>query len=399
MSKYKLGIIAPVPLYYHTPLYRRLAESKEIDLTVFYCSDESLRGADIEKMYCAKGSIVDKDDLIGGYKCKFLKNYSWSPSILKWPFGLLNFGVWNEIKMGKYSAVIIQSWTNVTWWVAFIACLVYKTPVLFMTDANVLAESLKPAWKIKLKKIVLGGFLFKQARGFLASGILNGKLYEYYGVPKNKIKLFPFSWGYKEVVEKFEQSRKNRDEERKKMGINEEDFIILYAGRLSSEKMPLIVIDAYAKVKRKNKKLFLVGDGVLKSDAERRIENLKLQGISITGFKPRNQVFEYYNIADVLVLPSKFETWGIVVNEAMCFDLPVITSDMVGAAPDLIDDGQNGFIFKMNNAEDLAEKIEKLMSLSKDEILDFRRKAKKKILSWIDSVNPEDQIIKFIKNF
>ena len=396
-KKYKIAIIAPVPFYYHTPLYRKLAASEEIDLTVYYCSDETLYGTDVKKTYNAKGKFVVKSDLLKGYSHKFLKNYSVSPSYLNWPFGLVNFGIWSEIKNGKYDLVVLQSWTNFTWWMAFTACLRFKVPVLFMTDSNILSESLKPGWKIKLKSMVLGNFLFKNSRGFLASGDLNEKFYEYYGVPKNKIVLFPFSWGYEDVIKKFEELKNNRVLERRRMGIEEKDVVMLYVGRLSSEKMPLIILDAYAKAKGKNKKLFIVGDGILRKEVEDKIKDLNLEGVSIVGFQPRDQVFKYYNIADLLILPSKFETWGIVVNEAMCFNLPIIASSMVGAAPDLIKDGNNGFMFRMGDENDLAQKIEEFMNLSSDKILLFRKISKDIIIDWINKIDPKEQILKFIK--
>src|SRR5258706_8004886 len=163
---YKIAIIAPVPFYYHIPLYRKLAESLEIDSMVYYCSDETLHGTDVEKTYHTKGNFVNKEDLLQGYNYKFLRNYTFTPSYLSWPFGLVNFGIWAEIKKGKYDAVVLQSWTNTTWWLAFLACIFFKTRILFMTDSNVSSEQSKPLFKKYVKKIILGNFLFKNADGF-----------------------------------------------------------------------------------------------------------------------------------------------------------------------------------------------------------------------------------------
>lgn len=196
-KKYKVAIVAPVPFYYHAPLYRKLAELPEINLTVYYCSEETLYGADIIKTYKFKGKFVDKEDLLEGYHYHFLKNYSLTPSYLKWPFGLINFSIWKEIKEGKYSAVILQSWTNLTWWLAFFACLKYDTPVLFMTDSNIATEPLKSKIKVYIKKIIFSNFLFKKASGFLTSGTANEEFYKYYAVPEKKMVRFYFSWGMK----------------------------------------------------------------------------------------------------------------------------------------------------------------------------------------------------------
>lgn len=67
----------------------------------------------------------------------------------------------------------------------------------------------------------------------------------------------------------------------------------------------------------------------------------------------------YYVMADLFVLPSgEGETWGLVVNEAMCFGLPVIVSDRVGCGPDLIRQGENGYVFQVGNIDELAERLE-----------------------------------------
>lgn len=396
-KKYKIAIIAPEPLYYHVPLFRKLAKAPEIDLMVYYCSDESLSGIDIEKMYCTKGKIVDKDSLLDGYNCKFLKNYSFSPSILNWPFGLINLGIWKEITDNNFDAVIIQSWTNLTWWLAFFACLIFKTPVLFMTDANVVSEHSKSRTKIFIKKTILGNFLFKKASGFLTSGISNEEFYKYYGVLESKITRLPFSWGYEKFLEEASILKLKREETRKKFNIKEGDFIILYVGRLSEEKNPMIILDAYKNIKNLNKKLFVVGDGPMRKEFEEKINELKIKNVNMIGFLPHENIFTFYNIADVLVLPSKAETWGIVVNEAMCFSLPIIASDKVGAVKDLVKDKYNGFIFPSGSVDKLTICFEDLMSLPKEGLVFFRKRSKEIIEKWVKKIDPVYQIIKAIE--
>jgi hypothetical protein len=86
--------------------------------------------------------------------------------------------------------------------VGFFACLKFHTPFLFMTDSNFFSEISKPNLKLKLKKILLGQFLFRRTSGFLTSGKANEKFYKFYGVPKEKMVRFPFSRGYEEILAK-----------------------------------------------------------------------------------------------------------------------------------------------------------------------------------------------------
>lgn len=397
-NKYRVAIISPAPFYYHTPLYCRLAGSADIDLMVYYCSNETLCGRDVEKTYSTRGSFIDKDDLLRGYNHKFIKNYSPAPSYLTWPFGLINIGVWNEIKNNKYDSVILQAWTNITWWIAFFACLKFKTPVLFMTDANILSESIRSMWKKKLKKYILN-FLFKKTNGFLTTGKANEDFYKYYGADPKKMTRFYFSWGYEGFFAKAQTMKSKRSDIRKSLSIENDDFVMLYVGRLSQEKNPGIILDAFNNLSIKNKKLFFVGDGPLRLEIEQKIKVTKAKGVFLVGFQNRDNIGNFYAIADVLVLPSSSETWGIVVNEAMCFGLPIIVSDQVGAAVDLVKNRYNGFVFPVGDTGKLVSALNALISMSMGERLFFGQKSSEMIKEWIYKIDPVKQLIKLLAEF
>ena len=90
-----------------------------------------------------------------------------------------------------------------------------------------------------------------------------------------------------------------------------------------------------------------------------------IPNVVFAGFKNQTELPEFYTVSDLFVLPSGFgETWGLVVNEAMCFRLPVIVSDAVGCSSDLIRD--NGFIFPLGDVEKLSECINKVYLENKD---------------------------------
>lgn len=396
-KKYKVAIISPVPLYYHTPLYCLLSNNNNINLIVYYCSDETLRGVDVERMYCAKGHITSKSDLLDGYNCKFLKNYFFSPSVLNWPFGLINFGIWNEIKRENFDAVIIHAWTNFTWWLAFFACLKFHTPIFFMTDTNIAAKSSKSKFKKHLKKIILDKFLFKRASGFLTSGTANEEFYKYHGVSPEKMVKFHYSFGYERFLQKAKKLKPQRKEIRARFDIRDSDFVILFVGRLSEEKFLLTLLEAYGKINKTNKKLFLVGDGPMRQQIEQKIKELKAENVYLVGFRPRESIFDFYAMADILVLPSKNETWGIVINEAMCFGLPIVSSDKVGAAVDLVKDDYNGFIFPSGNAKQLSMRIEKLINMMPEERIIFSGRSFEIINNWVNNIDPVAQILKIIE--
>jgi len=80
------------------------------------------------------------------------------------------------------------------------------------------------------------------------------------------------------------------------------------------------------------------------------------------GFVSQSQLGPYFVAADVFVMPSLLETWGLVVDEAMHFGLPVVTGSMVGSHQDLIVEGETGMVFESGDAGDMARCIDAVVS-------------------------------------
>jgi len=90
-----------------------------------------------------------------------------------------------------------------------------------------------------------------------------------------------------------------------------------------------------------------------------------LKDVLLTGFINQSEIGKFYSLADIFVLPSGAgETWGLVVNEAMLFQLPIVVSNAVGCAGDLVVSGENGFIFKEGDVDELARRLSELTTKS-----------------------------------
>jgi glycosyltransferase involved in cell wall biosynthesis len=266
-----------------------------------------------------------------------------------------------------------------------------------MTDASNLSNSSRPAWKKWLKKIYFKKILFKNAAGFLISGSVNENFYKEYGVPKKKMIELHYSYGYEDFLTAAKELKLQRQNIRKYSGIKDNDFVLLFVGRLDEVKNIFTLLKAYKGINYKNKKLFIVGDGPLRPQIEKYIKDLKIQGVNLKGFQQREYLINFYIVSDALVLPSTDEPWGMVINEAMCFGLPIIASDKVGAAVDLVQDGYNGFIFPSENIEKLADCIEKLINLTANQRQIFGGRSFEIINKWVSSVDPEQQMIKTLE--
>lgn len=364
--KYKLAIIAPTCFYYQVDLFRMLAAHPRFDLMVYYCSDEALNAEDVPELYNSKLQWVPEEDLIGGFEHKFLRNYAPFGSYLKWPFGLMNFGIFREIQKERPDAVIIMGWTNLTWWLALAASVSLKIPLFYMNDANLDADLLQPKYKAWIKAFFLKRLLFTLASAFLSSGTSNSRYYLHYGVPAEKIVPFAYSMVHDSILKISEKMLSEKCTLREELGVPEDKFVILFCGRFIKEKGPFELLEAYHQVDSPDKALVFVGDGDARESMEEYVADHNLESVYFAGFQSRSKVLNFYRIADVLVLPSWRETWGMVVNEALCFGLPAIVSDQVGAGPDLVHHGQNGYVFRTGDTAQLTEQLTKIMLLPEE---------------------------------
>lgn len=161
---------------------------------------------------------------------------------------------------------------------------------------------------------------------------------------------------------------KNR-EIRNVYGINEKTLLILFVGYLDDFKGIFELINAFYEIKKENRNtlLMMVGTGPKKSELNERISKLGLENsVILTGKISPIDIHKYYQAADIFVLPSYTEGGGppLVVLEAMACGVPVIVSD-VGGMPEVIKDGENGFVVPVKNEEDLVKKLNVLINNTK----------------------------------
>jgi glycosyltransferase involved in cell wall biosynthesis len=128
--------------------------------------------------------------------------------------------------------------------------------------------------------------------------------------------------------------------------------VFLFCGKLTPAKRPLDLLAAFERLAPGRAVLLYVGDGPLRGEIERRAAGRP--DVRVTGFRNQSELARSYALADVLVLPSAFEPWGLVINEALNFGLRVIASDRVGAAADLVQGEDHGQVFPAGDVAALA---------------------------------------------
>lgn len=357
----KLAIFMSHPIQYQASLLKKLARHPDFETHVYFFWDFGVR-----ETYEADFKRAIKWDIpvLEGYQYSFLRNYSLRPSSNFW--GAINFGVIPAIVRRRYDAILVFGWGIFSNWLAIVSALVSGTRVILHGESPLNQEAGKKGWKRAVRNRVLRR-LFRHVSAFLYIGKENREFYEHFGVPPEKLHFAPYAVDNERYFREAESLMADKNLLKKNLGIDEGGAVILFVGKLSEKKRPLDLLKAYEILLKSwegdtKPALVFVGDGLLRNELERRVAERGLTKVYFAGFKNQLELSSYYAIADVFVLPSGAgETWGLVVNEAMCFGLPVIVSDMVGCRADLVSQGENGLVFPLGDSGMLAKHLSEML--------------------------------------
>lgn len=354
--KYRLGVLLHHPIHYHAPLMRELAKDPEIDLRVFFCFDHGVRQSHDREF----GTSYTWDiPLLEGYEHEFLRN--WSP----WPStapikGVFNPGIWQAIRRGSFDAFLVHGYVSPTVWLAVATAKSHRTKVFLRGESTLLYP--RSAAVLLVKRLALR-VLFSAVDCFLTIGSQNARFYGAHGVPNEKMALTPYCVDNGSLFAAREADPGAGEGVREGLGIGSADPVILFVGKLIERKRPADLIRAYELILADHPRatLILVGDGAQRASLEAEVMRRGLDRVHFVGFKNRTEISEYYACADVFVMPSVHDPWGLVINEAMCFSLPIIASSLVGSVDDLVHEEENGFVFPAGNVERLAASLKRLV--------------------------------------
>lgn len=350
------------PIQYFAPLYRYLC-SNGLQVQCWYCSYETVSGH-IDKQFSTQ---VQWDvPLLEGYKYLFFANRSFRPSLYHGFFGLFNPGMIVQLFKEKKSVVVVHGWAYLTHLlVIFFGKLAGHTMCL-RGESPYHQEALRPPSVKRLKKLFLGKILFKFIDWFLYIGDQNKRFYEWLGVDAKFLCWAPYAVDNARFQKEAKIWKSDLVRLKQQLGLPLEKKVILYSAKYISKKRPLDLIQAFHLMQDDNTCLVMVGEGELRKQMEQYVKNHGIKNVFLTGFVNQSTIPKYYAVADVFVLCSGIgETWGLSVNEAMNFDIPVVVSDISGCATDLIQTGKNGFIFQTSNVASLVQGIQQALDMGK----------------------------------
>jgi glycosyltransferase involved in cell wall biosynthesis len=352
----KVVTLALAPFPYHADLYRALAMEPQLEFSALFCSNEGIRPRD-----GGFGNAITWDsDLVGGYSHTFLPRANKNHFEGKF-FSLRDWDVIRVIRREKPEVLWIHNYNYLTLVLAALTQRLSGGAVAFRGDFTLLVD--RPLWKRAIKSASLP-LLFNGSYG-LHSGSEAKHWMRKYGIPDARLVFVPMSIDNSAFQRRAKELRPNRDAFKRDFGLPEGYPTILFVGRLVEMKQPLLLLDAFARVRAKCVcSLLVVGSGPLEQAMRQQVDDLGVPDVHFAGFLNQSRISEAYTAADVLALPSDAnESWGLVVNEAMNHELPVVVSTEVACGPDLVHPGETGYIVSTKGPDDLAQK---LLSLTLD---------------------------------
>lgn len=350
----KLAIITTHPIQYNAPLFRLLSSRNNIEIKVFYTWGQSK-----DKVYDARFGIERNWDvpLLDGYAYEFIKSTAARPDSNRF-FGIINKGLYRRLIKEQFDGVLIFRWSV---WSHFLIMQKLGThPLLFFRgDSHLLQQ---PAgWKRFIKKWVLK-FIYRKVDAAFAPGTYSRDYFLLSGIKSERVMMAPHAVDNDFFSRDALVKEAAAMEQRRQLGIPDDAVVFLYAGKFYDIKQLHLLITAFQTMPSSQHYLLLVGNG----EEEAALKELAANHprIIFQPFQNQTAMPVVYRTGDVFVLPSKSETWGLSVNEAMACERAVIVSDQCGCAPDLVVQGETGFVFESGNAAELQQQLLKFTSRS-----------------------------------
>lgn len=219
-----------------------------------------------------------------------------------------------------------------------------------------------PKKESKVKQLIKR-YCIRGASFFLSSGKMTTQYFKHYGADTSKCYLYPFtSLSEEDILNAIKLTHTDKQQIRKEIGIREEKVVIT-VGRFSYDNGYGKGYDILHNIAEKTDGkigFFFIGDNPTE-EFVRWKESKGLTNVHFVGYKDKNELYRYYAAADVFVLLSRADAWGIAIYEAMMFSLPIISSDKCVGGIELVEDGVNGYIVGLDNVDGIQTQISYLL--------------------------------------
>lgn len=372
MSKIRLAIVCTHPIQYYAPVFRALAQSNSLVPKVFYTWSQAGEGATYDREFGARFSW--DVPLLVGYEYEFVDNSAKNPTTKNF-FGVKTPTLWPRIRSWRSDAVLVFGW-NLHAHLQVMRLAKDKLPVLFRGDSTLL-NPIKPVRRIARRLFLR--WVYSHVDVAIAVGSNSEDYFRWCGLTTRQVAFAPHSVDTLRFGDPTGEHEKRASEWRIELGISADSPVVLFAGKFTPTKDTLLLLDATARL-RTGAHLVLVGSGEL--EQQMRSAAVGRPNVHFLPFKNQSEMPSVYRLADVVVLPSLSETWGLVINEAMASGRPAIVSSRVGCARDLIRDGETGWIFDAGSLDGLTAALQTATVAGRDGLRAMGERASTMIAGW-----------------
>jgi glycosyltransferase involved in cell wall biosynthesis len=354
-----LAVLETHPVQYHAPVYRALENQFGIPVTAIYGSDFSVVGYRDREF----GATFAWDtDLLSGYHAVFLSRSGRGGA--KSPERVSARGMGQALAAAAPNAVLVTGYSPRFHQLAFYSAWRSGAPILFRGETTDHARDRSPA-KAWIRDRALR-WLYGRCAALLYVGQRSHQHLRRLAPAAARLVFSPYCVDAS-TFECDEAARKRlRAETRQGLEVTEERIVLLYSGKLVSHKGVDLLAHAVASLPasvRERVALVFLGDGEFRPSLEVLARRLGLHKVCFLGFRNQTELSGYYHAADLLVLPSHSETWGLVVNEALHHGVPCVVSERVGCAPDLVAPAVTGEVSETGSTPSLTAALLRAVAL------------------------------------
>lgn len=346
-----LVIVASHPIQYQACVWRELEALRALRFEVWYGTDYGVRPQ--ASQWGPKDFRWDVD-LLSGYPHRFLPNWSRRPDPQRY-LGKIYPPLVTELMALRPKAVLVQGYRNLHEQLGLLGGKLAGARLIFRADTN--AWSGRQHTAQRLKHVVLRQ-LYESIDAFLSIGPANERHYLELGVPPKK--LFTAPYGVDDAF--FERMGSEllgeQSRIRAEFGVPERSPLVLFAGVLTPVKAVENLIDAVSSMPDVH--LLVAGSGRDETSLRTLAERVAPGRVHFAGFLNQTRLARAYASADVFCLPSRYEPWGLVVNEALAMKRPVVVTKVCGVAPDVEACGA-GIVVPAESSAALAEGLAQVL--------------------------------------
>ena len=334
--------VFPEPTPYRAPLLDRVAAREDVDLTVIYAAETVARRTwRVEPRHRA---VFLRGVGVPGAERILHHDYPLTP------------GVVGALSAARPDVVVVSGWSTFAAQAALAWCRARRVPYVLVVESH--DEGPRSGWRRAVKGSVVPRIV-RGASGALVTGTLARRSMVARGASPEHVRVFANTIDVEAFGARVDGLASQRTALRESLGAGPDDVVVLSVARLAPEKGLDVLVHAVAETGDPRLLLVVAGEG---PEHERLRDLAEVRGVRLVlvGDLAWERIVEAYAAADVFALLSAREPWAVVVNEAAACGLPLVLSDRVGAAHDLLRDGENGFLVAAGDVDAASSALGRL---------------------------------------